>query len=69
MNIVSDNLFEEGYDCDGKMGTFYEHGLSDEEYFTMTEEEPVREIELTPAPEFLLGSCVFVLGSTQILHL
>ena len=69
MNIVSDNLFEEGYDSDGQMGPFYEHGVSDEEFFTMTEDEPVREIEVTPAPEFLLGSCVFVLGSTQILHL
>ena len=69
MNIVSDELFEEGYDSDGQMGPFYEHGVSDEEFFTMTEDEPVREIEVTPAPEFLLGSCVFVLGSTQILHL
>ena len=69
MNIVSDNLFEEGYDSDGQMGPYYEHGVSDEEFLMMTEDEPVREIEVTPAPEFLLGSCVFVLGSTQILHL
>ena len=69
MNIVSGSLFEEGYDSDGQIGTFYEHGVSDEEFFTMTEDEPVREIEVTPAPEFLLGSCVFVLGSTQILYL
>ena len=62
MNIVSDNLFEEGYDSDGQMGPFYEHGLSDEEFFTMTEDEPVQEIEMTPAPEFLLCSCVFGLS-------
>ena len=69
MNIVSDNLFEEGYDSGGQMVPFNEHGVNDEEFFTMTEDEPVREIEVTPAPEFLLGSCVFVLGFTQILHL
>ena len=69
MNIVSDNLFEEGYDSDGQMGPLYEHGVSDEEFFTMIEDEPVREIEMTPAPKFLRGSCVFLLGSTQILHL
>ena len=40
MNIVSDNLFEEGYDCDGQMGPFYELGVSDEEFFKMTEDEP-----------------------------
>ena len=51
MNIVSDELFEEGYDSDGQMGPFYEHGVSDEEFFTMTEDEPVRGIEVTPAPE------------------
>ena len=33
------------------MGPFYEHGVSDEEFVTMTEDEPVREIEVTPAPE------------------
>ena len=42
MNIVSDELFEEGYDIDGQWGLFYEHGVSDEEFFTMTEDEPVR---------------------------
>ena len=42
MNIVSDNLFEEGNDSDGQMGPFYEHGVSDQEFFTMTEDEPVR---------------------------
>ena len=36
MNIVSDNLFEEGYDSDGQMGPFYEHGVCDEEFVTMT---------------------------------
>ena len=41
MNIVSDELFEEGYDSDGQMGPFYEHGVSDEEFVTMTEDEPV----------------------------
>ena len=41
MNIVSDELFEEGYDSDGQMGTFYEHGVSDEEFVTMKEDEPV----------------------------
>ena len=41
-NIVSDKIFEEGYDIDGQMGPFYEHGLSDEEFVTMTEDEPVR---------------------------
>ena len=51
MNIVSDELFEEGYDSDGQMGPFYEHGVSDEEFVTMTEDEPVQEIEVTPAPE------------------
>ena len=50
MNIVSDNLFEEGYDSYGQMGPFYEQGVSDEEFFTMTEDEPVREIEVTAAP-------------------
>ena len=69
MNIMIDKLFEEWYDSDGQMVPFYEHGVSDEEFFTMTEDEPVREIEVTTAPEILLGSCVFVLGSTQILHL
>ena len=29
MNIVSDELFEEGYYSDGQMGPFYEHGVSD----------------------------------------
>ena len=29
INIVSDELFEEGYDSDGQMGPFYEHGVSD----------------------------------------
>ena len=33
INIVSDELFEEGYDIDGQMGPFYEHGVSDEEFF------------------------------------
>ena len=51
MNIVSDKLFEEGYDSDGQMGPFYEHVVSDEEFFAMTEDEPVREIEVTPAPK------------------
>ena len=51
INIVIDKLFEEGYDSDGQMGPFYEHGLSYEEFFTMTEDEPVREIEVTPAPK------------------
>ena len=51
MNIVSDELFEEGYDSDGQMGPLYEHGVSGEEFVTMTEDEPVREIEVTPAPE------------------
>ena len=36
MNLVSDNLFEEGYNSDGQMVPFYEHGVSDEEFFTMT---------------------------------
>ena len=49
MNILSDELFEEGYDSDGQMGPFYEHGVSDEKFFTMTEDETVREIEVTPA--------------------
>ena len=51
MNIVSDELFEEGYDSGGQMGPFYEHGVSDEDFVTMTEDEPVREIEVTPAPK------------------
>ena len=51
MNIVSDKLFEEGYDSDGQMGPFYEHGVSDENFVTMTEDEPVREIAVTPAPK------------------
>ena len=55
MNIVSDNLFEEGYDSDGQMGPFFEHGVTDDEFFTMTEDEPVREIEVTPAPNFYLA--------------
>ena len=50
MNIVSDEIFEEGFDSDGQMGPFYEHRVNDEEFFTMTEDEPVREIEVTPAP-------------------
>ena len=50
-NIVSDELFEEGYDSDGQMGPFYENRVSDQEFFTMTEDEPVREIEVTPAPK------------------
>ena len=33
------------------MGPFYEHGVSDEEFFVMTEDEPVREIEVTPSHE------------------
>ena len=49
MNIVSDELFEERYDSDGHMGPLYEHEVSDEEFITMTEDEPVREIEVTPA--------------------
>ena len=69
MNIVSDNVFEEGYYCDGQMGPFYEHGVSDEEFFTMTEDEPVREIEVTPAIPGFYIIALFVLGSTQILHL
>ena len=51
MNIVSDKLFEEGYDSDGQMGPFYEHGVSDEKFVTMTEDEPFREIEVMPAPK------------------
>ena len=51
MNIVSDELFEEGYDSDGQMGPFYEHGVSGEEFFTMTEDEPVQEIEAMTAPK------------------
>ena len=51
MNIVSDELFEEGYDSDGQMGPFYEHGVSDEEFVTMKEDGLVREIEVMPAPE------------------
>ena len=51
MNIVSDKLFEEGYDIDGQMGPFYEHGVSDEDFVTMTKDEPVREIEVTPSHE------------------
>ena len=35
----------------GQMGPLYEHGVSDEEFVTMTKDEPVREIEVTPAPE------------------
>ena len=51
LNIVSDELFEEGYGSGDQMGPFYEHGGRDEEFFTMTEDEPVRELEVTPAPE------------------
>ena len=40
--IVSYELFEEGYYSDGQMGPFYEHVLSDEEFVTMTKDEPVR---------------------------
>ena len=29
----------------------YEYGVSDEEFVTMTEDEPVQETEVTPAPE------------------
>ena len=36
-NIVSDELFEEGYDSDGQMGPLYDDGVSDEEFVTMTE--------------------------------
>ena len=42
LNIVSDEIFEEGYDSGGQIGPSYEHGVSDEEFVTMTEDEPVR---------------------------
>ena len=51
MNIVSDKLFEEGNDSDGHMGPFCDHGVSDEDFVTMAEDEPIQEIEVTPSPE------------------
>ena len=59
MNLVSDELFEEGYDSDGLMGPFFEHGVSDEEFVTITEDELVREIEVTPAIPVFLHNCPF----------
>lgn len=33
------------------MGPFYEHEIIEEEFITMTEDEPVRDIEVKPDPE------------------
>ena len=49
MNIVSGKIFEKGYDSDGHMRPFYEHGVSDEAFVTMIEDKPIREIEATTA--------------------
>ena len=59
MNIVSDELFEEGYDSDGHMGPFFEHGVSDEEFVMITEDELVQEIDVTPAIPVFLHNCSF----------